>query len=291
MNNERSTSENLRGAGWMTLGMAGYVVNDAFIKLAAESLPLFESIFIRGCFITVWMLGLASARGELRGAREHLDRSLGLRVLMESIGTALYLSALTRVPLAGLTAVLQIVPLIVTFAAARLLRERVNWRRVASVLAGFVGVMVIIRPASDDFNPWFLVGFLVVIAIVVREIATTSISSKIPSVIVSLTTAVTITMMGLLGSLIEGWEVPGTRELLLLLAASVFLAVGYMASVITIRVGDMSFSAPFRYTILVFAIALQIVVFNDVPDALTFVGAGIIAAAGLFSLRTQSPHT
>jgi len=98
-------------------------------------------------------------------------------------------------------------------------------------------------------------------------------------------------MMGLLGSLVEGWNVPDSRELLLLLAASIFLAVGYLASVITIRVGDLSFSAPFRYTILVFAIALQIVVFNDVPDALTFVGAGIIAAAGLFSLRTQSPHT
>ena len=272
----------------MTLGMAGYVVNDAFIKLAAESLPLFESIFIRGCFITAWMLIVSSARGELRGAREHLDRSLGLRVLMESIGTALYLSALTRVPLAGLTAVLQIVPLIVTFAAARLLREAVSWRRVTSVLAGFAGVMVIIRPASDDFNPWFLVGFLVVIAIVVREIATTSISTEIPSVIVSLTTAITITSMGLLGIVFEDWQVPDTRELTLLLAASLFLAVGYIASVITIRVGDISFSAPFRYTILVFAIALQIVVFNDVPDALTFVGAGIITAAGLYSLRSQA---
>lgn len=274
----------------MTVAMFGYVVNDSLIKLAAEELPLFQSIFIRGVFITFWLLLMAGQRGELRGARDHLDRSLGLRILMETIGTALFLSALTRVPLAGITAVLQIVPLIVTFAAARLLREAVSWQRVASVIAGFIGVMLIIRPGSDDFNPWFLVGLLVVATIVVREFATTGISAKIPTLVISLTTAITISIMGFVGAFIEGWERPGTRELALLLGASIFLAVGYIGSVVTIRVGDMSFSAPFRYTILVFAIILQIVLFDEVPDALTFIGAGVIVAAGLYAVGVASPE-
>jgi len=271
----------------MTLSMAGYVINDAFIKLAAEELPLFESIFVRGVFITLWLAILAMTRGELRGALAHLDRSLGVRVAMEAVGTALYLSALTRLPLAGITAVLQIVPLVVTFAAARMLREAVSWHRVFSVVVGFLGVMLIIRPTSDDFNPWFLVGFLVVGAIVIREIATTSISSDIPSIVVSLTTAITITSMGLVGIAFENWTIPQQRELLLLAAASGFLTIGYVASVVTIRVGDISFSASFRYTILVFAIVLQIVMFNDVPDALTFLGAVIITVAGLNAFRQE----
>ncbi len=274
----------------MTVGMAGYVVNDSLIKLAAEDLPLFEAIFIRGAFITTWLLIAATIRGELRGATKDLDRSLGLRVLMEAIGTALYLSALTRLPLAGLTAVLQIVPLIVTFVAARLLREAVSWHRVASVAVGFIGVLLIIRPTSADFNPWFLVGFLVVGAIVVREVATTSISTKIPSLVVSLTTAIVITAMGFVGAFIEGWDQPTSREVGLLVGASAFLAMGYLGSVITIRVGDMSFSAPFRYTILVFAIILQIVVFGDVPDTPTFAGAGIVVAAGLYAVGRAAPE-
>jgi len=284
---KRSANENVRGASWMTLSMAGYVINDAFIKLAAEELPLFESIFIRGCFITLWLTALAISRGELRGAIAHLDRSLGVRVAMEALGTALYLNALTRLPLAGITAVLQIVPLVVTFAAARMLRESVSWHRVASVVVGFLGVMLIIRPTSDDFNPWFLVGFLVVGAIVVREISTTSISTKIPSIVVSLTTAIVITSMGLVGVLFEQWTMPEQREILLLAVASVFLTIGYIASVVTIRTGDLSFSAPFRYTILVFAIILQIVFFDEVPDALTFTGAAIIAAAGIYTFGLE----
>lgn len=271
----------------MVLGMFGYVVNDAFIKLAAEDLPLFQAIFVRGVFLIALIALIAGSRGELRGAFQHFDRALGLRVLMETVGTALYLSALTRAPLAGLTAVLQIVPLIVTFVAARLLRESLSLHRVLSVVVGFLGVLLIVRPGSSDFNPWFLVGFVVVGAIVVREIATKNISREIPSLVVSLTTGVTITTMGFVGAFVQGWQRLETSDVVLLGAASVFLTVGYVSSVITVRVGDITFSAPFRYSVLVFAIALQIVVFDEVPDALTFVGAAIVAAAGIWAFRHE----
>ena len=272
----------------MTLGSFGYVINDAFIKLVAEDLPLFQSILIRGLFITAILIVLASQRGELVGSLQHVDRPLVLRIAMECIGTAMYLSALTRVPLAGLIAVLQIVPLVVTFVAARLLREAVSLHRVLSVLVGFAGVMLVVRPGSNDFNPWFIVGFGVVAAIVVREVATKNISPKLPSLFISLCTAIAISVMGLIGSAIEGWETPTGRELLLLGGAAAFLTVGYVASVVTIRVGDISFSAPFRYTILIFAIILQIIVFDDVPDILTFVGAAIVALAGLYAFTREA---
>ena len=128
---------------------------------------------------------------------------------MEAIGTVLYLTALTNAPLAGLTAMLQVVPVAVTFVAARLLRERVSWNRVFSVVVGFVGVLIIIRPGSTDFNPWFLVGLLVVITIVVRELATTKIPADTPSAIVSLGTAIAIMTVGGLGSAAQGWGLPG----------------------------------------------------------------------------------
>lgn len=271
----------------MTVGMGGYVVNDALIKLAAEDLPLFESIFIRGLFITTVLVFLNARRGHLRALSSQVDRPLAIRVSMEAIGTALYLSALTRLPLAGLTAVLQVVPLIVTFVAARLLRESVNRHRVIGVLTGFVGVMLVVRPGSDDFNPWFLAGILVVATIVVREVATTRISTALPSLAISLCTSIVITTMGGLASIVEGWDVPTARQITLLGAAGGFLVVGYTASVITVRTGDLSFSAPFRYTVMVFAIILQIVVFGEVPDGMTFVGTAIIAAAGIATFRRE----
>ena len=85
--------------------------------------------------------------------------AIGWRVATEALATAAYLTALTKLPLAGLTAVIQIAPLAVTFVAARVLREPVSPHRVAAVSAGFVGVLLIVRPWSDDFSPWYLLGF------------------------------------------------------------------------------------------------------------------------------------
>ncbi|NND03615.1 MAG: DMT family transporter, partial [Acidimicrobiia bacterium] len=253
------------------------------IKLAAEDLPLFQSIFIRGVAICALLFVLNRARGTLSGYRSHLTRPVGIRLATETIGTILYLSALTRVPLAEMTAVIQIVPVAVTFVAARMLREAVSARRVIAVIVGFLGVLLVVKPGTDSFSPWFLVGVLVVALIVVRELATRQIASHAPSLLIALFTGVTICTMGLLLSLFEGWEPLDARGVLLLVAAAGFLAIGYVASVATVRVGDLSFSAPFRYTVIIFSILLQIIVFRDVPDVWTFLGSAIVAAAGLFA--------
>lgn len=282
-----ATAENLKGAGWMTLGMAGYVVNDAFIKVVAEDLPLFQAIFIRGVLITTIIAVWVTARGEAPLIPKMADRSVLVRIATEAVATAAYLTALTKLPLAGLTAVMQVVPLAVTFAAARLLREPVSVHRIGTVLAGFGGVLLIVRPWSDQFSPWFLLGLVAVALIVTRELATRRIDGGIPSLVIALGTAVTITVMGLIVSTIQGWGSVGRDELTLLGLAALFLTVGYLASVITVRVGELSFSAPFRYTVLLFAIVLQIAVFGETPDALTFVGSAVIVAAGLWAFAHE----
>ena len=271
----------------MTLGMAGYVLNDSSIKLAAEDVPLFQAVFIRGCVITLILGTAAAIRGELPLLFQRLSRPMLLRFAMETIGTVFFLLALTNLPLAGITAVLQIVPIAVTFAAARLLREPVSVHRVGAVIVGFGGVLLILRPWSEAFSPWFLAGLVAVALVVVRELATKDIASDVPSLVIALGTAISITTMGGLVSLVQGWGPAGPREVSILGLAGLFLTVGYMASIITVRTGDLSFSAPFRYTVMIFAIVLQIVVFDEVPDGATFVGSAIIVGAGLYAFTRE----
>lgn len=271
----------------MTLSMFGYVVNDAFIKRATEDIPLFQAIFLRGLLATAVLAVIVRAQGVAVPPRRYLQRPLLLRMAMEAVGTVTYLLALTKVPIAGLTAVMQLVPIAVTFAAARLLRERVDLHRVAAIAFGFLGVMLVVRPGSDDFSPWFLVGLIAVVGLVVRELATRQISNDMAGPAIALGTSVVITTMGGIVSIVQGWDRPTTTAALFLGAASFFLSLAYVASVVTVRLGDISFTAPFRYTVLVFAIVLQIVVFNDVPDALTFAGSAVVAAAGLYALQHE----
>ena len=272
----------------MTAGMFGYVVNDAFIKRAAEDLPLFQAIFLRGLVIIVLLSAIVRIRNASVPISAFLDRPLLLRMAMETVGTIAYLITLTKVPIAGLTAVMQLLPIAVTFAAARMLRERVNAHRIIALAAGLVGVLFVIKPGGDDFSPWFFGGIVTVALIVVRELATRQISDAIPGTAVALATGVVITVMGGVVSIFAGWERPDTVPLLFLAAGACFLSLGYISSVNSVRRGDISFTAPFRYTVLIFAIALQIIVFGDVPDALTFVGSAIVGAAGLYALANES---
>ncbi len=270
--------------------MAGYVTNDALIKLAAEDLPLFESIFLRGVWVCVVLSLMNWRRGTLGQLATHFSAPIAVRLACETLGTIFYLTALTRLPLAELTAVLQIVPIVVVFAAARLLREPVSTQRVAAVALGFFGVMLVVKPGSASFSPWFLLGFLTVVLIVIRELATRQIKDSAPTQVVALLTGLSITVMGLVLSVVEGWERPGLASAAILLGAGTFLTIGYISSVATVRIGDLSFSAPFRYSIIIFSIILQIVVFGDVPDGLTFVGSAIVAAAGLWAFWSDQPR-
>ncbi len=280
-------SENLRGAAWMTAGMFGYVVNDAFIKRAAEDLPLFEAIFLRGCLVLVLLMVIVRVRGTAIPLSSYLERPLLLRMGMEALGTVAYLITLTKVPIAGLTAVMQLVPIAVTFAAARMLREQVSVHRVIAISVGFVGVLFVIKPGGDDFSPWFFGGLIAVALIVIRELATRRISTAVAGTAVALGTGVVITTMGGVVSIFAGWERPTTPTLLLLGCGACFLSLGYISSVNSIRLGDVSFTAPFRYSVLIFAIVLQIIVFNDVPDVMTFIGSAIVGAAGLYALAHE----
>ena len=186
---------------------------------------------------------------------------------------------------------LQVVPLVVVFVAARLLREPVSLQRISAVLLGFVGVLLVVKPGAASFSGWYLLGFLTVGFIVVRELATRRINDSAPTQVVALMTAISITAMGLGLSFFEGWGPLRASSILQLFGAGVFLTIGYVASVATVRIGELSFSAPFRYSVIVFSIILQIVIFGEIPDALTFVGSAIVAGAGLWAFWADQPKS
>lgn len=271
----------------MTAGMAGYVINDALIKKAAEELPLFQAIFVRGLFVTVVLIGLLATRSELKGSLAKMRGPVLVRVGLETLTTACYLLALVQVAIAGLSAIMQFVPLLVTFVAARLLRESVRFHRIIAVVIGFAGVLLVVRPGTDNFSPWYLLAFVAVILIVAREVATSRIDATVPSLVIALATSLAITVMGGVISLFAGWDALHGTQVSLLAAGACFLSLGYIGSIVTVRIGELSFTAPFRYTGVVFAIIVQIVIFSDVPDMATFVGAALVVGAGLYAYTSE----
>lgn len=278
-------SDNLRGVIYMNVSMLAFTVNDSFMKAATQTLPLFEAISLRGAVSIGALMAIAVAMGSLRLWPSRHDRVvMGWRSLAEIGGTVFFLTALTQMPLANLSAILQVVPLAVAMGAAVFLGVPIGWRRLTAILVGFVGVMIIIRPGADSFTIWSMLGLASVFCVVARDLATRSLSPGVPSIAVSIWAAVAVTAMGLIGAGIEGWQPVSTREAALVLGAAAFLIVGYLFSVMVMRVGDIGLIAPFRYTALLWAILLGWLAFGTLPDSLTLIGAGIVVASGLFTL-------
>lgn len=278
-------SDNMRGAVFMMISMAAFVINDSLMKSLAGEIPLFQAIFLRGVFATMLVGALAARAGVIRwSALAPVDRPVAMIRVCAEIGvTSCFLQALFNMPLANATAILQCAPVALTFAAAVFLREKVGWRRWSAVMVGFFGVLLIVRPGGEDFNSASYYALGAVCFLVVRDLSTRRLSPETPSLFITMMTAIAITCLGGAVTVTQSWQAVEIATLAQLALSACFLFCGYLFSVMTMRVGEMSFIAPFRYTILVWALLLGIFVFGEIPDTLAFVGAAIVVSAGLYT--------
>ncbi|CAM3300958.1 Permease of the drug/metabolite transporter (DMT) superfamily [Paracoccus aminovorans] len=285
---QASPADNLRGTLLMILSMAAFTCNDAVMKTVTQSLPLYESVAIRGAMVLALMLAVARAQGGLRLRVPRRDLGpLLLRSSADVVSTLLYLLALRQMALADLSAIMQALPLAVTLTAALFFGERLGWRRLLAIGVGFVGVMLILRPGTGAFDVWSVLALAAMLLIVLRDMATRLFSVGVGSSTVAFYAALTVMLSGFVMAGSEAWRMPSGGEFALLLLSAAFLAVGYLTAVATMRVGEISFVAPFRYTSLVWAILLGLLVFGDWPDLWTWAGSALVVGAGIYTILRE----
>lgn len=290
-------SDNLRGVAYMCLSMLAFTVNDTFMKSVTTEVPLFQVIFLRGLIAISGLVVIGLVTGAFRQRLVGGDwRLIGLRSLAEVLATLTFLTALLHMELANLSAIMQALPLAVTLGAALIFGDRIGWRRMTAILVGFAGVMVIIRPGTSAFDVWSLMGVASVLAVVVRDLSVRRLGPHVPSIIVALGAAVVVALMGLGFSTLQGvalfdgmtgWQTLTAGQVGRVAGAGAFLIVGYLCAVTAMRWGDIGVVAPFRYTSLLWAIGLGFVVFADLPDGWTLVGAAIVVASGIYTLLRE----
>ncbi|MFW8635043.1 DMT family transporter [Cribrihabitans pelagius] len=285
-------SGNQAGALLMMVSMAAFTFNDTLVKLAGEELPLPQILVVRGLAASLLILVLARVLGSLRLRLPAASWVLvGLRCLAEAGATYLFLTALMRMPLANVTAMLQGLPLTVTLGAALVFREPVGWRRAAAIAAGFLGMLLIVRPGPEGFGDGALYAIGAVACVTVRDLTTRRMPPNVPSMTVTLMAALTVTVFGLLLSVGTEWQPMDRHSFGLLMGAALFIFAGYLCSVMTMRAGEVAVVAPFRYSGLLWALLLGWAVFGDWPDALTLLGAAIVVAAGGFTFYRERRQT
>lgn len=281
-------SPNMRAALFMVISMAGFTINDALTKTVIADMNAAQVMFVRGMFATT-LIGLLAWHSGVLASLGSLRRPLvAVRALGEVGSTLCFLAALAQMPLANVSAILQALPLAVTMGAALFLNEPVGWRRWSAILVGFAGVLIIVRPGFDGFNAYSLLVLLCVAFCALRDLITRRIPDEIPSLAISFATALFVTVAG--AALVVpygGWTELTASSTSRLGAAAVLVIVGYQFIIMAMRSGEISFVAPFRYTALVWAILLGMIIFGEVPDAAMILGASIVVASGIYTLYRE----
>lgn len=278
--------DNLRGAGLMVLAMLLFALEDMLIKFLAATLPIGQVVGMLGLGSSILLAMALRLQRQPLFTAQILTPAIMLRAFGELVGTVGFVTAIVLIPLSTASAILQATPLFVTLGAALFLQEQVGWRRWTAVFVGFLGVLLIIRPGLEGFDWQSLFALQGVIGLGIRDLATRRVPSHTSSLQLSFWAFLVLLpaagfMMWVNGEVVT---TPDQTAWAIYLVALIIGIAAYYAIVAAMRLGEISFVSPFRYSRILFALVIGVVIFSERPDALTLAGAAIIVGSGLYTL-------
>ena len=245
----------------MILAMAGFAFEDLFIKMLSAYFPISEIIIILGFTGSVIFLIIALLQRAPIIHKDLLNKHVISRTIFELLGAVFFVTAIALTPLSSASAILQITPLLVTIGAVIFFREKVGWRRWSAVFVGFIGVLLILRPGFGGFMPASIFALIGAVFLAARDLATRAMKVKLPSVTIALYAFIAFGISGILIIPFNSPMIaPTSNQIMYFIGASTFGVIAYYSLVISSRIGEMSVISPFRYSRIVFAMLLAIII-------------------------------
>jgi drug/metabolite transporter (DMT)-like permease len=279
--------QNRRGIVAMLAAMALFVGNDVLLKLATVHFPVGQAIALRSSFALFASLALVMALGSLSDLKQLNNRRVLGRGCLEALVAVTFITALTKLPIANINAILQASSIIIVALAAIMRIEVVGWRRWMAIIIGFVGVLFIVRPGVDGFNAYALLALFSAFLVAIRDLVTRGISREVSSSAITTGTIIMVGLAGLAMKSVEVWQPLALRETLYLLGAALFVTGGNFTIIVAFRAADISLVSGFRYSILVFSIIVGVLIWGDWPDMPAIIGSVLIVGSGLYAMHRQ----
>jgi drug/metabolite transporter (DMT)-like permease len=286
---ETALADRLRGPAFMTFAMACFALEDFFLKSALEQISVGLTLVIFGAGGTLIFAGLARARGDVIFPAGLRSTPLVLRSLAEVGGRLFYTLAFALAPLSLVSSILQAAPLVVAAGAVVFFGERVGWRRWTAITVGFIGVLIILRPWQAGLPATAIFALLGMLGFALRDLATRASPVSMTNAQLGVAGFTMLILAGLIMMIVTGpGPLPDGRSALFLGLATLVGVLAYGALTQAMRVGEVSLTVPWRYTRLVFAMLLAVIVLGERPDGATLLGAAIIVLSGLYTLRRSA---
>ncbi|MFZ9198882.1 MAG: DMT family transporter [Paracoccaceae bacterium] len=279
---------NQRGSLFMVLAMAGFAVEDMFIKSAAKAMPLGQVLALMGALGVLWFALQSRRVGEPAFPAALRSRTMLVRSSFEMVGRLFYSLAIALTPISVASAILQATPLVVVAGAALIFGERVGLWRWALTALGFAGVLVILRPGLEGFDVMAILAVIGLLGFAGRDLATRAAPPALSNAQLGVAGFAVLGLSGLIILGVQGGPVlPEALPLAKALGAAGFGILGYSYLTRAMRTGEVSAVTPFRYTRLLFALLVGVMVFGERPDLATLVGSAMIVGCGVLILTRR----
>ena len=195
--------------------------------------------------------------------------------------------ALREIPLADVVSLTFGGPIFVTLGSIFFLSEKVGIRRWSAVLIGFIGMLMIVKPAYDELNIYYLFPIIFCIFFACVALSIRSLSSTEPNYRIALYFSLLSMFVGL-ATLPFGWIMPSKFDLFLLIFTGIIGSVANILLTVSLRIAEASLVTPTKYLNLVFAILLGYFIWGEIPKVLTLLGAGLIIVSSLIIFMRES---
>ena len=269
--------EDVAGVAWMVVTGLCFVAVNALVKIYGQGLPAAQSAFIRFLFGIVFLAPVL-----VRIARQGLPRGLAgpfiLRGALHTLAVMLWFYAMTRIPIAEVTAIGFLNPIVATAGAAILLGEALSWRRGAAILVALLGALVVLRPGMRALDPGHFAQMGAALAFGLSYLVARRLAQRAPADVVVAMMALTVTI-GLAPMAIAVWVPPSWEQIFGMGLVAVFATAGHYAMTRAFAVAPMSVTQPVTFLQLIWASLLGVLLFAEPFDPMVLVGGAMMIAA------------
>ena len=268
-----------RGAAWMILGVLCMASMDVMAKTLGHRVPVAQIVWLRFVSQAILIGAFLIISGQSLLSSNHF-RLHALRGFATTTSSYLFFLAVIYLPLADATALMQVAPVMVALGAVLVLKERIGKRRVFGIIAAFIGAMILIRPGTSVMTTMSLVPLIGAVFFAIYALATRFVRDDGPWK--------ALFYQGFFGACFASlivpffWQPIAHNDIPILITLILLGIIGHLFIIRAFATAQASDIAPFGYAGLLFAISFGVIIFGEIPDILTLLGAIVIVSAGLY---------
>ena len=286
LKNFKRGPSSLRGILCMRGGALSLTINDAMAKYLTQSYPVGQVMALRGLSIILLLIAFLFFMNNLRALKIFSWKGHLLRAGAMTGSTFFFITGLSLLPITDAIAIAFVAPILTTILGVIILREAVSWKRWAAIFVGFFGVIIILQPTSDAFKIAAIAPMGAAAFGAARDVITRAISGSENSLSILFTSMLMITIAGFLTYPL-GWSAVKPSHIWIFITSSLLVGLAQYLMIEAFRLGEVALISPFKYSSLLWATLIGLVIWNDLPSKHVVLGAFILILSGIYLLKNE----